>query len=197
MWLCSFICLILSSQFSWDNWHLHRFLHLFSHYFLIVTFISFAGASKHCYAHRPESTQHVAHGHSAVLGKLHPDCRNHRLQFCWVKAEVNELFIEILWPSSSSWFQPLWTNIIICSSNWKSIHLPPILQGENQKLFELPPSSRQVLLPFLIQTHSEPHTLAGWRVELFLKKKEVWLTWKKQHHQFHQSPTLKNKNTYI
>ena len=61
------------------------------------------------YAHLPGTTQHVAHGHSAVLGKLHPDCSNHRLQFCWVKAEVNELFIEILWPSTSCWFQPLWT----------------------------------------------------------------------------------------
>ena len=141
MWLCSFICLILSSQFSWDNWHLHWFLHLFSHYFLIdislillVPLISILTSPRKnkSYAHLPGTTQHVAHGHSAVLGKLHPDCSNHRLQFCWVKAEVNELFIEILWPSSSCWLQPLWTKII-CSSNWKSIHIPHQFSGWKSK----------------------------------------------------------------
>lgn len=58
----------------------------------------------------------------------------------------------------------------MCSSNWKSIHLPPILRGEHKKTFELAPSSRQVLLPFLIQAHSGPHTLAGEKLNFHKKR---------------------------
>ena len=122
------------------------------------------------YAHLPGTTQHVAHGHSACVREAPP----------WLQAIIGYSFAEWKLKSTNcslrfydhqlvAGFNPFEHK---CARQIGNQSIFPQFCGVNtKKTFELAPSSRQVLLPFLIQAHSGPHTLASEKLNSFSKKR--------------------------